>query len=146
MKFLLFALAAMMSFGAGAANTQIFLDVQVSDLAPEQGAKWMRDPQEEVLFPIELARLKGRGCAVLSFDISAEGKAENIEIVESIPKRELGIHGRKMVRRWEWLPVSEAEPMVENKRLVRLDFCMGEESAEQVEQYCKQQTKLDCRL
>lgn len=146
MKFFPFALAVMMSFGASAASHQIYLDVQVSDLAPEQGAKWKRDPQEEVLFPIELARLKGRGCAVLSFDISAEGKTENVEIVASIPKRELGIHGRKMVRNWDWAPVFETGQSAEKGRLVRLDFCMGEESAEQIEHYCKQQARLACSL
>ncbi len=146
MKLVPMALAAVMSFGASATNKQVYLDVQVSDLAPAQGAKWKRNAEEEVLFPIELARLKGRGCTVLSFDISDEGKTENVEIVESIPKRELGIYGRKMVRNWDWVPVSATDKTAEQKRLVRLDFCMGAESAEQVEQYCKQQAQLGCRL
>ena len=146
MKLLAVALAAVMSFGVSAAKNKLFLEVQVSDLAPEQGAKWVRNPDEEVLFPIELARLKGRGCTVLSFDISKEGKAKNVEVVESIPQRELGVYGKKMVRKWDWLPVSETEQTAETKRLVRLDFCMGDESAEQIEQYCKQQAKLGCSL
>ena len=49
----------------------IYGDVQVTDIEPANNFIWERANQNTPKYPIELARSGIRGCAVLSFNISA---------------------------------------------------------------------------
>ena len=57
-------------------------------------------------YPIELARSGIKGCAVLSFNISESGKTENVEIIDSVPKKHIGKYSRKMLKKWRWVPAT----------------------------------------
>ncbi|WNC68803.1 energy transducer TonB [Thalassotalea nanhaiensis] len=132
-----------LSTGSLAKNKHFYADVQVTDISPTSDFIWKRANQNTPKYPIELARSGIRGCAVLSFDISESGETENVEIISSVPKKHLGKYSRKMLKKWKWVPVSAVE-FTSEKRTLRLDFCMGEESTEQSQQACKQQTQLAC--
>lgn len=132
-------------------STNIYADIQVTDIAPTKDFIWQRKNPQTPLYPIDFASSGTQGCAVLSFDISPAGKTENVEILHSVPHRRVGIYSRKMLKKWQWVPVapagSLAAPAVqpaEEKRTLRLDFCMGGESTEQAEQACKQRVQLAC--
>lgn len=132
-------------------STNIYADIQVTDIAPAKDFIWQRKNPQTPLYPIDFASSGTQGCAVLSFDISPAGKTENVEILHSVPNRRVGIYSRKMLKKWQWVPVapagSLAAPAVqpaEEKRTLRLDFCMGGESTEQAEQACKQRVQLAC--
>ena len=122
----------------------IYGDVQVIDIEPANNFIWERANKNTPKYPIELARSGGRGCAVLSFNISDSGKTENVEIIKSIPKKHLGKYSRKMLKKWKWIPASSDAEIAPEKRTLRLDFCMGGESTEQSQIACKQQTQLAC--
>ncbi len=138
---LVFAIA---SVSALAKNKTFYADVQVTDVAPTSGFIWERANQNTPKYPIELARSGIMGCAVLSFDISDSGKTENVEVINSLPKKHLGKYSRKMLKKWKWVPASTIAETTTEKRTLRLDFCMGGESTEQAQRACKQQTKLAC--
>ena len=120
-------------------------DIQVTNIAPTVDFVWQRANQNTPRYPVELARSGLRGCAVLSFNITDSGKAEDIEIVHSLPKSNLGRSSKKMLRKWKWVPVLSESNATAEKRTLRLDFCMGGESIEQAQEMCKQQAKLACR-
>ena len=78
----------------------------------------------------------------MAFDITDSGKTENVEVINTLPNKYIGKYSRKMLKKWKWVPAAtETAP---EKRILRLDFCMGGESIEQAEQACKQQAKLAC--
>ena len=122
----------------------IYGDVQVTDIAPANNFIWERANQNTPKYPIELARSGIGGCAVLSFNISASGKTENVEIINSLPTKHLGKYSRKMLKTWKWVPVVTSTDISREKRTLRLDFCMAGESTEQSQKACIQQTKLTC--
>ena len=130
------------STSSGAKN--IYADVQVTDVTPKSEYIWERANQNTPKYPVELARSGIRGCAVLSFNVSDSGETENIEILKSVPKKQLGKASRKMLKKWKWIPASTVGETQSEKRTLRLDFCMGGESTEQAQNACKQQTKLAC--
>lgn len=125
-------------------STNIYADIQVTDIAPTKDFIWQRKNPQTPLYPIDFASSGTQGCAVLSFDISPAGKTENVEILHSVPNRRVGIYSRKMLKKWQWVPVAPAVQPAEEKRTLRLDFCMGGESTEQAEQACKQRVQLAC--
>ncbi|WP_348730248.1 TonB family protein [Rheinheimera texasensis] len=125
-------------------STNIYADIQVTDVAPTQGFIWQRKNKNTMVYPIEFASSRTQGCAVLSFDISAGGKTENVEILHSVPNRQIGIYSRKMLKKWQWVPAAPAGTLAAEKRTLRLDFCMGGESTAQAEQACKRRAQLAC--
>ncbi len=122
----------------------IYGDVQVTDIEPENNFIWKRANKNTPKYPIELARSGIRGCAILSFNISDSGKTENVEIINSLPSKHLGKYSRKMLKKWKWVPVLAGTEISPEKRTLRLDFCIGGESTEQSQKACKQQTQLAC--
>lgn len=144
--------ALTMFVGVGLAMTsclvsakKVYGDVQVTHIAPTENIKWQRENQHTPLYPIELARKGMRGCAVMSFDISSTGKVENIEVISSVPKKDVGKYSKQALKKWKWIPVEGiAQPSTE-KRTMRLDYCISNGSAEQVEQACREQVKVNCR-
>lgn len=133
---------AFASTGAVAKNKTTYADIQVTNVDPTSGFIWQRENQNTPKYPVELARSGLRGCAVLAFDITDSGKTENVEVINTLPNKHIGKYSRKMLKKWKWVPA--ATKMASEKRVLRLDFCMGGESVEQAEQACKQQTKLAC--
>ena len=127
-----------------AKNNNFYADIQVTDINPTTGFIWNRANKNTPRYPIELARSGIKGCAILSFDISESGNTENVEIINSLPKKHLGKYSRKMLKKWKWIKTSPENEAALEKRIIRLDFCMGEESTEQSQQACKQQTQLAC--
>jgi protein TonB len=134
----------LMSVSISSVAKNIYADVQVTDVKPTSDFSWKRANQNTPKYPIELARSGIKGCAVLSFNISKSGKTENVEIINSVPKKHVGKYSRKMLRKWKWVPAKTVSETTSEKRTLRLDFCMGGESTEQAEKVCKQQTKLAC--
>jgi len=127
------------------ANTKTFYaDVQVTDMDPTSNFIWERENKNTPKYPVELARSGIRGCAVLSFNISDSGKTENVEVINSFPKKHIGKYSRKMLKKWKWVPSATVAETTSEKRTLRLDFCMGGESTQQAEMVCKQQAKLAC--
>ncbi len=135
---------ALITLPATSLAKTIYADVQVTNMTPKSHFIWQRENQNTPKYPIKLARASIRGCAILAFDISPKGKAENIEVINSIPQRSIGKSARKMLKKWQWVPVSTKQKVRLEKRTIRLDFCLGGESIEQSQQYCIQQAKLAC--
>lgn len=135
---------AVVSASTIAKNRTIHADIQVTNVEPTSDFVWERANQNTPKYPIELARSGIRGCAVLSFNISDSGKTENVEVINSLPKMHVGKYSRKMLKKWKWVPAENVAETAPEKRILRLDFCMGGDSTEQAEKACKQQTKLAC--
>ncbi|MCU8091666.1 energy transducer TonB [Shewanella sp. SM20] len=127
-----------------AKSHNVYADVQVTDIKPTSGFIWERENKSAPQYPMELARSGIAGCAVMSFDISESGKAENIEVVKSVPQKSLGKYSSQILKKWNWVPTAATNVMTSERRTIRLDFCIGNESTEQSQNACKQQTQLVC--
>lgn len=143
-KFAKITALALMSISTSSLAKTIYADVQVTDIIPTSHTIWQRENQNTPKYPVKLARSGIRGCAILAFNISATGKTENIEVINSLPKKSIGKSARKMLKKWQWVLVSSQQKTRQEKRTIRLDFCLGGESIEQSQQYCIQQAKLAC--
>ncbi|WP_119967718.1 energy transducer TonB [Shewanella japonica] len=126
------------------AVTSIYADVQVTNVKPTSDFAWQRENKNTPKYPIELARSGIRGCAVLSFNITESGETEDVEIISSIPNKQLGKFSRKMIKKWNWTAATGTEETIAEKRIVRLDFCFDDESTEHTQKMCKQQTQFAC--
>jgi outer membrane biosynthesis protein TonB len=96
------------------------------------------------MIPIELARSGTRGCTLLSFDICESGKTKNVEVLKPFPKKNIGKYTRNMLKKWKWVPVSTEGVPISEKRIIRLDYCLGDQSAEESQAFCKQQAQVVC--
>ena len=145
MKILSLMTVAFITVSASSSAKNIYADVQVTELQPTNNVMWKRKNLNTPKYPIELARSGIRGCAVLSFEISASGKTESVEIISAVPKKKLGKSSRKMLQKWHWTPTSTLTEPVAEKRTLRFDFCIDGDSTEQAEEACKQQTLISCK-
>ena len=141
---IIFIVIVLTSTATLAKNKTFYADVQVTELNPTSEFIWQRANQNTPRYPIELARSGIKGCAVLSFNISESGRTENVEVIKSLPKNQIGKYSSKMLKKWKWIPTSADVEPISEKRVLRLDFCMGGESTEQSQKACKQQAKLAC--
>lgn len=146
MRYLLLIALAMMTISTTsfARSKNVYGEVLVTNISPADNALWKREKTAPPHYPMELAREGLQGCTVLSFDISESGKAKNIEAIQSVPHRSLGKYSRKMLKKWKWIPVSTAGEAKTEKRTLRLDFCIDDQSSEQTLQMCQQRTQLAC--
>ncbi len=145
MKFLLgLATLSIISLSFNSEAKNIYADVQVTNINPTNNFIWKRENPNTPQYPIELAKAGIKGCSVLSFVVSESGKAEDVEIINSVPSKHIGKYSRKMLKKWKWIPTAKSSEPATEKRTLRLDFCFGEESEAQSQLLCKEQTKLRC--
>jgi TonB family protein len=134
----------LISISTSSLAKNIYADVQVTNIDPKNNFIWERANKKTPKYPIELARSGVKGCTVLSFNITKSGKTENVEVITSIPQKNLGKYSRKLLKKWKWIPMSNTVDIGSEKRTLRLDFCMGGESTELSQKNCKKQTQLAC--
>lgn len=84
------------------------------------------------------------GCAIFKVKVDQNGKADNIELVNSVPADIIHKPAASVIRNWEWQNVSDQGDTAEEK-LLRLDFCMGGSSQKEARAQCKEQAKMECR-
>jgi periplasmic protein TonB len=129
---------------AFAKNRTIYADVLITDVEPTKDFIWQRKDKNAPKYPIEFAKSEIRGCAILSFKIDTSGETEDVEVITSIPNKYVGKFSRQMLKKWKWEPASVISKPVFEKRVIRLDFCMGSETAEQSHAFCLRQSQLSC--
>jgi TonB family protein len=122
----------------------VYADVQVTNLPTKGDFYWEQANKNTPKYPIELARTGITGCAVLSFDISEGGETKNVAVVNSYPKKSIGKYSRKMLKKWKWVPTSTKASSTSEKRMIRLDYCLGGQSVAESQTFCKQQAQVVC--
>ncbi|WP_428847801.1 energy transducer TonB [Shewanella abyssi] len=113
-------------------------------MEPKSDFLWQSTNRTPPQYPMEMARTSLAGCAILSFNISDSGTTENVQVIKSVPNKDLGKHSRYMVKKWRWDAANNDSNPASEKRTLRMDYCIGGESAEESLQLCKQQTQLAC--
>ena len=127
---------------------RVYAEVLLTDIVNDTSKAWYREElngsNSLVEYPIELARDNLRGCTILSLDITEDGTTENVEVVSSIPNKQLGKYSKKLVKRWRWQQIESQKGVKAESRVLRFDYCLGIESAEQTLAQCQRQTTLNC--
>jgi len=124
------------------ANKKIFADVQLNQIQPQQSV-WSNKSEQNFLYPIEFARARLKGCALVSFDISTAGKVKNIKVINTSSKK-LAKATTKLVKKWRWQLANKIATAQQEQQLLRFDFCLGDISRAETEQFCKQQALHTC--
>jgi TonB family protein len=96
----------------------------------ERGEGWVeavaldrRAPQ----YPTDAARVGAEGFALMRFDVNADGRTENVEVVYSIPYREFGEAGERAVREWRYRPATrDGVPVTRSGIVTNLQFEMAD--------------------
>ncbi|MCG9731828.1 energy transducer TonB [Shewanella sp. Isolate13] len=127
-----------------AKTRNVYGEVVVTDVEANSATHWQRERQEQPVYPIELARGGVQGCSIVSFDISAGGDTENVEVISSVPNKHLGKYTKKIVKKWNWQSVNDEVITSLEKRTFRIDYCLGGESAAATAAQCKAQVLLNC--
>lgn len=121
-----------------------FGHVHLSHLEPTKNeAMWLRAVQATPMYPRQLAQRGVVGCGVFKVTVDENGKTDSVDLVSSVPARGIERPVASVIRSWEWENVSGAASQAEEK-LIRLDFCMGGGSQEEVEQLCVAQSQYSC--
>lgn len=128
-----------------ARTNNVYGEVVVTDIEATSPVNWQRDDNKPPIYPIELARGQVQGCSIVSFDISTDGDTENVEVISSVPNKYLGKYTKRIVKKWNWQATNSGISPSLEKRTVRIDYCLGHESAQITSAQCKAQSKLNCR-
>lgn len=125
---------------AAAANT-LYGEVFLTEIQPKAGeALWSQAKKFMPLYPVELASSGIAGCAVFNVKISENGKAQEIELVSSVPAKAVVKPAKKMIKSLKWHNTTDQADAAEQK-LLRLDFCLGGKDVEEAAARCKFQTR-----
>ncbi|MBD3586733.1 energy transducer TonB [Salinimonas sp. HHU 13199] len=118
-----------------------YADVLVTSMNNEPTV-WARASEHTPKYPLALAKEGKRGCAVMRFSVSEQGKATDISVVESVPDGALGREAMQLIRSWEWTHGDKTP--AEEAQTLRLDFCMGGSSVAEAHQRCIKQAEYRC--
>ncbi|MBC7660851.1 MAG: TonB family protein [Chitinophagaceae bacterium] len=118
------------SFGDDKTGGVVGEGFSTTDGQGDAGVTSNAEPIEKIppTFPQE-ARVKGvEGYVLLKFDISEEGKAENIEVIKAEPRNLFEKEAKNAVRKWRYTPrlVSGVPTKILGKE-VRIDFKLSGE-------------------
>ncbi|MGS0675826.1 energy transducer TonB [Shewanella sp. 30m-9] len=133
-----------MSYAKMGNENRIYGEVLQTEISMDTPKTWHREEVNAPNYPIEFARARVQGCTVLSFDITENGTTENVEVVSSIPNKHLGKYSKKLIKRWRWQQIEPQQTAIAEKRVLRFDYCLGVESAEDSAAQCQRQVKLNC--
>ena len=118
--------------------------VEVENIEPSENAQWEFLENTRPLYPKELAMSKVMGCAITSFEISDSGQTKKVRVVSSVPIKGLEKPVGRMIKQVKWQPVVEGDSPGEERRVMRFNFCMSEDSNEEAHALCAKVSKLPC--
>ena len=113
-------------------------------LVPENSdsLSWERVFPKELTMPRSIERAGAKGCAIFSFDIDTQGSATNIETESVVPNFGLRRLAKEYLESWQWK--AKTFGAIEEKVLLRLDFCIGGATTEEASDICEYQATLPC--
>ncbi|WP_434341338.1 TonB family protein [Motilimonas cestriensis] len=77
----------------------------------------------EPMYPAKAKRRGKEGYVVVAYDISAEGKAINVRIIEAVPKRTFEKAVKKVMRRWRFKPlIVDGKAQIQTQQQQRFEF------------------------
>ncbi|WP_100657661.1 energy transducer TonB [Alteromonas flava] len=119
-------------------------DVIETLLVPEsaEALSWERIEPEVLTMPRGIERAGARGCAIFSITIDENGEVDDITTETVVPSFGLRRHAKEYVSSWKWRAKSNGG--IEETVLLRLDFCIGGATKEEVRQICLYQATLPC--
>ncbi|MBE8168844.1 MAG: TonB family protein [Shewanella sp.] len=80
------------------------------------------------LYPVDAARDGKEGWVVLGFDISADGKVINTEILDAEPKKIFNNAARKALKNWRYQPkIEDGVAIVQVGQRIQLDFKLDQQ-------------------
>ena len=83
------------------------------------------------------------GCGVFEVSVDASGNTQNVSLVSSVPEKIIFRPSKKVIEGWRWQLNADKSAAAETKTL-RLDYCMGQGTQQDVEQQCQAQAMLAC--
>jgi len=143
--FLLIMITLVFTTSSSAKRVRVFGDVIVTFVEENKEPVWIREDNKKPKYPSAMAIANLKGCAVISFDVNAKGRVENMKALKALPSRKIASEARIAIRKWNWVNLkSEGDATLESK-IVRIDYCIGGSSTEESNKLCKQQSERQCK-
>ncbi|WP_100643480.1 hypothetical protein [Alteromonas facilis] len=139
-------LGALSSFTVGAQSDKVVLQTDVIEtlLVPEsrEALSWERIEPQELTMPRSIERAGSRGCGIFSVTIDENGDVDDIQTETVVPSFGLRRLAKEYIGSWKWQ--AKANGGIEETVLLRLDFCIGGATKEEVRALCAYQASLPC--
>lgn len=123
---------------------QIFGSALLTEHEPPADAYWTIE-EHGIPYPNRLAQEEVSGCLVADVEVSESGKTKLVGITKSFPPSGLERHFKRSINRIRWVPADESLPEREERRAIRIDFCISFESLESARRQCVQSALQPCQ-
>lgn len=127
-----------------AAAQQIFGTALLTEHEPPADAYWTIEDHSHP-YPNQLAQDEVSGCLVAEVEVSDSGKTKLVDIQQSFPPSGLERPFKRSINRIRWVPVDDTQPEREERRQIRIDFCISFESMESARLQCVQSALQACQ-
>jgi TonB family protein len=128
-----------------ASRDAVYGDVLVSFVEGNEAPRWIRENNKQPKYPPAMAIANMKGCAVISFDVDNSGSIENLKVIKAIPTKKIGSEARLAIRKWKWVGLTKAGNTSVESKVVRIDYCIGGNTADESKSLCQQQSLRECR-
>jgi len=118
--------------------------VTLTHLLPsKEDSTWVREKQVTPMYPKAFAMNGIVGCGVFEISLDDSGNTQNVSLVSSVPERIIFRPSKKVIESWRWQLNADKSASAETK-ILRLDYCMGQGTQQDVEEQCQAQATLAC--
>ena len=123
-----------------------YSDVNLTHITSlKEDAIWTRKNPVTPKYPMKLASSDIAGCGIFKVIVNEQGETDSVELITSVPKKEIFKPSKKVIKNWEWAKSDDKLAKAEEKT-IRLDYCMGAKSQEAATKQCQKQAKLKCSI
>lgn len=146
MKKLIFLMALVCSTAYAVDKNYYYFTIQTQLKAPDNGVPdWLPVHLESFKnYPHGMAEQGAFGCAVAQFTLQKDGRAKNIEITNTHPRRYHQILRKETAKAVRSLYLPMTEQGQETTLQLRVDYCSDGESPSEAQELCHAQMTATC--
>lgn len=110
-------------------------------ISSEDGAnaEWQRAIPEPLAMTRGMERAGVKGCGIFDVKVDAQGNVHDVDTDIVVPSFGIRRHARDYLASWQWQPTGQSGSVK-----VRLDFCIGGVTHDEVREICEYQATLPC--
>ncbi|MDM7860523.1 hypothetical protein QTP81_07935 [Alteromonas sp. ASW11-36] len=100
---------------------------------------WQRAFPETLTMTRGMERAGVKGCGIFNLQVDAQGNVQDVDTDIVVPSFGIRRHARDYLESWQWEPTGQSGTVK-----VRLDFCIGGATNDEVREICEYQATLPC--
>ncbi|RUO34795.1 energy transducer TonB [Aliidiomarina soli] len=115
------------------------VDYEVLDVTDaEESQYWIVAKRVAPVYPMDAVRRGRAGCVEMSFVITPQGRADQIEVIRSFPDRVFNKSGPNALEQWQWAPAASNQANQAVRTTLKFDYTLeGVRNKEAAEAACQ---------